>query len=174
MQQLLHLLPEQKTIPKFSIHVISILGHGLAEFKTPLKTDWISEADFFARIREEVQQRKLFLNKRFSVAELAVFLGSNTKYVSAAINEATGMSFIHFINAFRIAESIRLILEHGDASKPEEIAEQSGFNSKSSFYRQFQLFTSLSPQEFSEAHKNQPQTGAFKMLAFTSQNENEL
>ena len=53
-----------------------------------------------------------------------------------------------FVNTYRVAEAIRLLRLNGPAISMDQIAGLAGFNSRSSFYRNFQEHTGLSPSKF--------------------------
>ena len=90
-----------------------------------------------------------FLNKGFSIDELATKVGSNRTYVSNVINAESEQNFNQFVNAYRVKEAIRLL---GDEEKQhltiEGIAKEVGFSSKSSFNPAFKKFTGLTPSQY--------------------------
>jgi len=107
----------------------------------------------FNTIREKMHQEKLYLNPRLSLSDVSTAVVSNEKYVSQAINHYSGGNFNGFINGYRVKQASKLLLEKPDMSK-EEVAELSGFNSRSTFYKIFTQSTGLSPAEFSRMHKS--------------------
>ncbi len=75
--------------------------------------------------------------------------------LSEILNNSLGKSFTDYINIARIEESRQLLIHKRDASILE-IAFESGFNSKSSFYNAFKKFTGKTPGEYkNEFLKNQ-------------------
>ncbi len=96
---------------------------------------------------------KLFRESELSLAELAKRLNTQPNYLSQVINEREGKNFYDYINSLRIEEFMRL------AADPDNrkytllaLAQQCGFNSKSSFNRYFKKVTGKSPSEFMEAN----------------------
>lgn len=99
---------------------------------------------------EVMHREKLYCRSELSLAELATRLQTQPNYLSQVINEREGKNFFDFINTLRIEEFKRL------AALPENrkytlmgLAQQCGFNSKSSFNRYFKKITGYSPSEYS-------------------------
>lgn len=92
---------------------------------------------------------KLYRESELSLADLALRLNTQPNYLSQVINEREGKNFYDYVNTLRIEEFKRV------AASPESrkytllaLAEQCGFNSKSSFNRYFKKVTGQSPSEF--------------------------
>lgn len=69
------------------------------------------QRQFFERIQSYMESSEDYCDPEFSLNRLAKEVESNTKYVSAAINEHTGKNFRTFINEFRIREARRRLLD---------------------------------------------------------------
>lgn len=96
-----------------------------------------------------MSERKLFTNPELSLAELAKMLNVHPNNLSQVINTYEQKSFYDYINAFRIKEFKRV------AAQPESqkftllgLAHNCGFNSKTSFNRNFKNATGLSPSDY--------------------------
>ncbi len=92
---------------------------------------------------------KLFTEPELSLSMLASKLGVLPNYLSQVINEREGKSFFDYINFLRVEEFKRL------AGLPEQkqftlmsIALDCGFNSKSSFNKNFKKVTGQSPTAY--------------------------
>jgi AraC-like DNA-binding protein len=92
---------------------------------------------------------RLYRNPELSLSELAERLNTQPNYLSQVINEREGKNFYEYVNSMRLAE-FQLI-----ASNPENknltlfaVAQQCGFNSKSSFNRYFKKVIGQSPSEY--------------------------
>lgn len=79
------------------------------------------------------------------LAELARRLGTNTRYLSRALNDGLGMSFSEFINRQRVDEARRRLAGDGEILA---IALDVGFASKASFNRAFKAYAGCTPSEF--------------------------
>ena len=77
-----------------------------------------------------------------SIADLARRLGTNTNYLSRALNEGLGQNFSEFVNRQRIAEAQRMLAGPGEVL---DIALAVGFGSKASFNRAFLAYTGRTP-----------------------------
>lgn len=102
-----------------------------------------------ARLAILMQTEKIYRNCECSLVDLAEKLGAPANYVSQVINEREGKNFYDYINSLRIQEFLEI------ARAPESkkltlfaIAQQCGFNSKSSFNRHFKKITGQLPSQF--------------------------
>ena len=92
---------------------------------------------------------KRYLNGDLTIQKLADELGIPAHYLSQTINEQLSQSFSEFLNSYRIEEAKRRLRD--PAFKHLSIlgiAEDVGFNSKSSFNAVFKKHTNLTPSEF--------------------------
>lgn len=90
---------------------------------------------------------KPFLQPDFSLPALADQLKVSVHQLSQVINEGLGKSFFEMTAEYRIDEAKRLLKEKANI-KVEEIAEQVGYNSKSSFNTAFKKITGMTPSEW--------------------------
>ena len=93
--------------------------------------------------------QKLFRESELSLAELSNRLNTQPNYLSQVINEREGKNFYDYINTLRIEEFMKLTADP-DSKKYTllGLAQECGFNSKSSFNRYFKKVTGKSPSEF--------------------------
>ena len=90
---------------------------------------------------------KPFLQPGFSLPDLAQRLGTTVHILSQVINESLSKSFFEMTAEYRVEEAKKLLKEKQNI-KVEEIAEQVGYNSKSSFNTAFKKITGKTPTEF--------------------------
>ena len=69
-------------------------------------------------------------------------------YVSRYINTEYGCSFSDYINRMRV-DYAKTLMQETPNPKFIAIAEQSGFASEQSFYRNFRKFVGMTPEEWS-------------------------
>lgn len=101
-----------------------------------------------------MHSKKLYLNNSLSLGELARKLNTNTTYLSKVINDITGENFSNYLNNLRIKEACRLLSDSANRHLTiEAIAQQVGFNSKSSFNSSFKKITRCTPSEFMSSAK---------------------
>ena len=102
---------------------------------------------FIGSYRSIKNEKKPFLEPDFSLPELARSLGTSVHTLSQVINEGLGKSFFEMTAQYRVQEAKVLLKAHPNI-KVEEIAEQVGYNSKSSFNTSFKKYTGKTPSEF--------------------------
>lgn len=88
-----------------------------------------------------------FISPDINLDMLAKHLNTNQTYLSRHINTKMGLNFKSWISSLRIAESQRLLSEQPDMSVTK-IGEMVGIENRSSFFRQFQQVTGMSPGEY--------------------------
>lgn len=97
-----------------------------------------------------MEQEKLFLMSKLTIMDLATKIGTNKTYLSEYLNSNLNMSFHDFVNKYRVEEACRIIDALPQDSKQTiiDISNKSGFNSISSFYRQFAKFKGINPRKY--------------------------
>ncbi|PVZ20256.1 MULTISPECIES: AraC family transcriptional regulator [unclassified Pseudomonas] len=84
--------------------------------------------------------------RELSLEEVAGHLNMKPTYFSRVFKQATGRSFVEFVNRLRISKSCELLVE-GD--KPvTDICFASGFNNLSNFNRRFQQLKGMTPTDY--------------------------
>jgi AraC-like DNA-binding protein/uncharacterized membrane protein YidH (DUF202 family) len=86
-------------------------------------------------------------DSELNLASLARHLGTNSNYLSRAVNEGLGMNFSAFINRIR-SEAVASALQAGDRRDVLDIAFEAGFASKASFNRAFRATFGQSPSAY--------------------------
>jgi AraC-like DNA-binding protein len=99
------------------------------------------------KMRAMLDQEKLFCRPDFSLPDLAQRLGVSVHVLSQVINEGMGKTFFEMSAEYRVEEAKRLLKEQPHV-KVEEIAEQVGYLSKSSFNTAFKRITGKTPSEY--------------------------
>jgi AraC-like DNA-binding protein len=99
------------------------------------------------RLKGVMEKEKLFKQPSFSLPDLAQKLGVTVHVLSQVINETLGKSFFEMTAEYRVQEAKRLLKDQPNI-KVEEIAEQVGYLSKSSFNTAFKKITGQTPSEF--------------------------
>jgi AraC-like DNA-binding protein len=103
-----------------------------------------------------MQDNKAFLDNELNLPGLAGKVGVSVHELSHLINEAYGENFYAFVNRYRVEEAKRLLLsEKYTHLTMLGIANQAGFNSKTTFNTAFKKATGQSPTEFVQAARGQ-------------------
>lgn len=92
---------------------------------------------------------EIFLNHRLTLSDLAVSIGTNRTYLSDYLNRVMNTTFYEYINGARAQKAASLIREYPEKTFTE-IADMSGFNSLSTFYRSFTKHIGIPPARFKE------------------------
>ncbi|MGI5308676.1 helix-turn-helix domain-containing protein [Rheinheimera sp. WS51] len=103
-----------------------------------------------AKIAEKIEQamkaKSLYLNPDLSLKLLAAEVAEKPNYVSQVLNQKLNSAFFDYVNSYRIEHSKQLIKQNKLAIL--DVALESGFNAKSSFYKAFKMKTGLTPKQF--------------------------
>ncbi len=96
-----------------------------------------------------MDKEKVYCESELSLAVLAERLQILPNYLSQVINEIEGKNFYDYINSLRIQEFIRLTsMPDNNKYTILSLAFECGFNSKSSFNKNFKKATGQSPSEY--------------------------
>lgn len=102
--------------------------------------------DIATRLEALMVEQELFRDPGLTVQRLAKRLHLPVRSVSAAVNRTRGMNMSQYVNGFRLAYAARLLIETEESVV--SIAAQSGFMTRSNFYREFQRVHRQSPTEY--------------------------
>lgn len=103
--------------------------------QTSEELEMLSKMEELARrIEWLMQEERFYLQPNLKVSDLARRLGTNSKYISQAINQVLGEPFADYINNYRIRYAKELHQQHPDLPI-SEVAHRSGYLSMQSFYR---------------------------------------
>ena len=104
---------------------------------------------YLKRLREVMESERPYADGELTLQKLAGRLSIPAQHLSQTVNGRLNQSFTDFVNAYRVAEAKRMLtdprLRHYSVLA---IAEEVGFNSKSSFNAVFKKQTGLTPSEF--------------------------
>lgn len=109
--------------------------------------------EIYQKVVSLLQREKPFLDPHLSLRRLAVIVGTNTQYLSAAIRECTGGNFRSLINDFRVQYAQELFRDRvaGEINYGTFYSE-CGFLSKSAFYVAFKKRLNKTPKQY--VHEN--------------------
>ena len=96
-----------------------------------------------------MEEEELYTESQLSIDQVAEKLNVNSKYLSQAINEVYNYNFYNFVNDLRV-EKVKGFLKMNSLGhySIEGIAQQVGFQSKSSFYAAFKKSTGMTPAAY--------------------------
>ena len=110
----------------------------------------VERADtYLQRLLDLMTREKPYMDGELTLQKLSKALAISPHHLSQTINEQLNQSFIDFINAYRIEEAKRMLVD--PAKKHYSIlavSEEVGFNSKSAFNTAFKKHANTTPSEF--------------------------
>jgi YesN/AraC family two-component response regulator len=93
-----------------------------------------------------MNNQKPYINPGLTLVELASMLGTNTAYLSQCINQTMKCNFHDYINSLRIKQACRIFQSETVRNLSiDQVADQVGFTSRSTFYFAFKKFTGITP-----------------------------
>jgi AraC-like DNA-binding protein len=111
----------------------------------------IADHPLFIRLEQLMQEEHLYRDPELNRDSLAQKLGISSGYLSQRINQDSGLNFSEYVNAYRVAEVKRLLLDPKfEPYSLLAIGYEAGFNSKSTFYAAFKKETGLSPSAYKQ------------------------
>ena len=114
--------------------------------KTPVQdVDTSADADIVARLNALLTDQKLYLDPDLTLGRMSRRLGVPVKQLSAAINRVTGSNVSRYVNGLRIEKACESLLA-GETVTTAMLS--SGFNTRSSFNREFRRVTGKSPSDW--------------------------
>ena len=102
---------------------------------------------FDAKLKQCMIVKRLYLNPMLRISDVATAIGTNRTYLSYYLNKQLCVSFYDFINHYRVMESCELLNGKSNVDL-QEVAELSGFNSMSTFYRSFLKVMKITPVQY--------------------------
>ncbi len=98
-------------------------------------------------IHEVMLKEQLFRESELKVADVAQRLNANVKDVAECIKANRGVTFVQFVNGYRVDYAKQLLRQNPDI-KIAALCLESGFASERSFFRIFKTFTGMTAQEW--------------------------
>ncbi|MCG7532417.1 helix-turn-helix transcriptional regulator [Psychrobium sp. MM17-31] len=105
-----------------------------------------------AALKQLFTQQQLHRDASITLNRVAKRLGKSAPYLSQLINDNMQLTFVNFINQYRIDDAKQLLKTQD--MKIDDIALQCGFNSTSTFYAVFKKHTQLTPAAFRKNSAN--------------------
>ena len=103
-------------------------------------------AYIYNKVKVALEQDKLFLRPELSLIYLSRVVGTNTVYLSQAINLLAGCNFKTLVNRYRVEHICK---EAEETNRDvEDIAHDYSFWSRSTLYDVFKTHTGLTPRQY--------------------------
>ncbi len=104
--------------------------------------------DFSREIELLFGERQIARNPQLTMSEVVKMIGTNRNYFSLYLNNKLNVNFYDFINGYRLAYAEELLRSAECDLSQEEIAQQVGFNSISTFRRAFLKKYGMTPKKY--------------------------
>ncbi|MDD3038694.1 AraC family transcriptional regulator [Bacteroides sp.] len=137
-RQLLLIQDKEFEIERLRTEVLSSGGNSSVPVFSP-------QEELFRTAERKIATERLFLNKELSLELLARILDTNRSYLSSAVNSHSGSNFNQWLNDYRIQYILARIHTTNDLI---HLADEAGFASLNSFYRNFKRCTGMTPNEY--------------------------
>ncbi len=99
------------------------------------------------------EEEKIYLQSELNIQVVADMCETKVHILSSFLNKKYNQSFNDYVNSFRVSEAKRLLEEpQNQKFALDVIGEQSGFQSRSTFYRVFKKYTNYTPLEYIKNH----------------------
>ena len=99
-----------------------------------------------------IEEKELWKKEDLRLDDLVQELASNRTYVSTLLNSVSGVKFSTLINGYRVAHAQKMLLENPDILM-DVVAEESGFSSRTAFFRNFKALIGMTPKQWQEQNQ---------------------
>lgn len=111
----------------------------------------------YKRLCDLMDNERLYAESQLTRERMAERLETNRTYLTKTIKDKTGMSYVEFVNSYRINEAIRILSDKNKIDYPlKQIWSDLGFSSPSTFFKLFQQAVGITPamyrKQFIEAN----------------------
>lgn len=103
------------------------------------------------KLQHAMEAETLYSNNLLTLSILCKQINESPHYVSQVINQDLNTNFFDLVNNYRVAHA-KAVLLASPKKTVLEIAESSGFNSKSTFNAAFKKFANLTPSQYRNAN----------------------
>jgi AraC-like DNA-binding protein len=108
----------------------------------------------YNKIISFVNESKIYKDKELNLFSVAKLLQMPYREVSIVINKFSNKNFNLFLNEFRVDEAKQLITDDSsDKFNLTWIAEEVGFNSRSTFFAAFKTISGMTPAEYKKSQR---------------------
>ncbi len=103
-------------------------------------------ASLYDKLCNLMDNERLYTEPQLTREKTAERLGTNRTYLTRVIKEKTGMSYLQYINSYRINEALKILSDRDKVNYPlKQIWADLGFSSSSTFFKVFQQTVGMTP-----------------------------
>jgi len=100
------------------------------------------------KLQEIMKEQKPYLDPEVRLDSLAALLDISRHHASQIINQHFSAHFYDFINKYRIDDAEQLLRDPDSSLSITDVAYQTGFNNRISFYKAFKKHIGMTPSEY--------------------------
>ncbi len=148
--------PEKHFFTERHLHLLTIIAalcsQKIKELTTQTRKPLTTANKYFKKLELLMRANKIYRNPNLSLASTAELLGISGCYLSSMINSINQISFIDYINQYRISDVKKNLHSHQYAHYTiVSVGLEAGFNSKSAFYTAFKKWTGITPSQYQQS-----------------------
>lgn len=103
----------------------------------------------FESLQAMMEDEHIYRNPQLTRETVMERLKTNSTYLAQVIKDNAGMNYSQYVNSFRMREALKALSDRTRIEVPiKDIAQESGFNSLTTFYKLFQQATGISPTAY--------------------------
>ncbi len=147
--------PEKSFFTEKHLHLLTIVAalcsQKIKELRAKNRKILTTASKYFKKLETLMRTNKIYRNPNLSLLATANLLGISACYLSSMINTTIKVSFIDYINQYRISEVKRNLLSSQYSHYTiVSVGLEAGFNSKSAFYTAFKKHTGITPSFYKQ------------------------
>jgi len=136
------ILMQYRDIDKYINEINNLTDH----LKDTEERNNTRELTLFEKIEKHMDDTRAYSNPSITRETLAIELGTNRQYLTQAIHDNKGQSFMEYINDLRLEYARRLLFDQPELTV-DSVCGMSGFSTRSTFYRLFKQKYGITPTE---------------------------
>jgi len=147
-QAIFNFLNNDLAISSDQLNIIE--NNTLEEYRESITADNL----YFQKLELLCKEQHIYTDSTLNREKVAEKLGISPGYLSQIINTVTGDNFANYINQYRV-EAVKEMISNPEFENYNLLAMglESGFTSKTTFYKAFKKVTDLTPNEYKNTSK---------------------